>query len=136
MPPLDGRRSPLLLCFRSHLRRHCLPSPYHQRNSIDALSDFPQKIHRKASPRIDALAIFGGAVAGALWTDLHVESLGLALILWGPLAFLGGIGKDLTKKASTVARLLLTFAGAAIAYFVLDARIVGLDMRGSSFLPA
>jgi UDP-N-acetylmuramyl pentapeptide phosphotransferase/UDP-N-acetylglucosamine-1-phosphate transferase len=72
--------------------------PYHQRYSIDALSDFPQKIHRKATPR------------------------------------LGGIGEDLLKKVSTVARLLLTFAGAAIADFALDARITTLDLPGSDYL--
>jgi UDP-N-acetylmuramyl pentapeptide phosphotransferase/UDP-N-acetylglucosamine-1-phosphate transferase len=108
--------------------------PYHQRYSIDALSDFPQKIHRKATPRIGGLAIFGGVIAGALWTDHDFASLGLTLILCGLPAFLGGIGEDLLKKVSSVARLLLTFAGAALAFFILDARITTLDMPGSSLV--
>jgi len=108
--------------------------PYHQRYSIDALSYFPQKIHKNAAPRIGGLAIFGGVLAGALWYDYDIKSLGLALILCGLPAFLGGIGEDLTKKVSTVARLLLTFAAAAIAFFVLDASITDLHLPGSDWL--
>jgi len=108
--------------------------PYHQRYSIDAISTFPQKIHAKAVPRIAGLAIFGGILAGALYSDEDIESLGLALILCGIPAFLGGIGEDLAKKVSTVARLLLTFAGAALAFFVLDARITTLDMPYSDVI--
>lgn len=110
--------------------------PYHQRYSIDALSDFPGKVHASPSPRIGGLAIFGGAIAGALWYGFHVESLGLALILCALPAFLGGIAEDLTKRVSTVARLVLTFAGAAIAFFVLDARITTLDMPYSGVVLA
>jgi UDP-N-acetylmuramyl pentapeptide phosphotransferase/UDP-N-acetylglucosamine-1-phosphate transferase len=108
--------------------------PYHQRYSIDAISEFPQKIHNKATPRIGGLAIFGGVLAGALWTDSYIQSLGLALVLCGLPALLGGIGEDLTKKVSTVARLLLTFAAAAIAFFVLDASITDLALPGSSWI--
>ena len=102
--------------------------PYHQRYSIDALSDLPGKVHASPTPRIGGLAIFGGAIAGALWFEFEMESLGLALVLCALPAFLGGIAEDVTKKVSTVARLLLTFVGAAIAFFVLDARITTLDM--------
>jgi UDP-N-acetylmuramyl pentapeptide phosphotransferase/UDP-N-acetylglucosamine-1-phosphate transferase len=108
--------------------------PYHQRYSIDAISEFPQKIHNKATPRIGGLAMFGGVLAGALWTDSYIQSLGLALVLCGLPALLGGIGEDLTKKVSTVARLLLTFAAAAIAFFVLDASITDLALPGSSWI--
>jgi UDP-N-acetylmuramyl pentapeptide phosphotransferase/UDP-N-acetylglucosamine-1-phosphate transferase len=108
--------------------------PYHLRYSIDAISNLPGKIHSAPVPRIAGLAIFGGVLAGALYYDSAVESFGLALILCGLPAFLGGIGEDLTKKVSTVARLLLTFAGAAIAFFVLDASITDLHLPGSSWL--
>jgi UDP-N-acetylmuramyl pentapeptide phosphotransferase/UDP-N-acetylglucosamine-1-phosphate transferase len=108
--------------------------PYHQRYSIDAISTFPQKIHGKAVPRIGGLAIFGGVLAGALWNKLDIEWLGLTLILCSLPAFLGGIGEDLTKKISTVARLLLTFVAAAIAFFVLDASITDLELPGSEWL--
>lgn len=108
--------------------------PYHQRYSIDAISDFPGKVHAAPTPRIGGLAIFGGAIAGALWYDHDIKSLGLALILCGLPAFLGGIVEDLTKKVSTVARLLLTFSGAAIAFFLLDARIATLDLPYSGVI--
>lgn len=108
--------------------------PYHQRYSIDAISTFPQKIHAKAVPRIAGLAILGGIIAGALYYGYDIKSFGLALILCGLPAFLGGIGEDLGKKVSTVARLLLTFAGAALAFFVLDARIISLDLPYSGVI--
>jgi UDP-N-acetylmuramyl pentapeptide phosphotransferase/UDP-N-acetylglucosamine-1-phosphate transferase len=118
-----------LLCAAIVLLR-----PYHQRYSIDEISTFPQKIHARAVPRIGGAAILGGVLAGATWHHPEYEPLGLALILCGLPAFLGGIGEDLLKKVSTVARLLLTFVGAAIAFLVLDARIVSLDMLHSSYL--
>lgn len=108
--------------------------PYHQRYSIDAISTFPQKIHAKAVPRIGGVAILGGVLAGALYYDNNIASLGLALIICGMPAFLGGIGEDLTKNVSSVARLLFTFVGAACAFFVLDARIISLDMPYSSLV--
>ena len=108
--------------------------PLHERFSIDAISDFPGKVHASPTPRIGGIAIFAGIVAGALWYDTDVRSLALALILCGLPAFLGGIGEDFTKKVSTTARLLLTFAGAAIAFFLLDARITTLDMPYSGVL--
>ena len=108
--------------------------PYHQRYSIDAISSFPGKVHARPVPRIGGLAIFGGAIAGALSYDSNVESLGFALILCGLPALLGGLVEDLTKKISTVARLLLTFTGAAIAFLVLDARITTLDLPYSDLV--
>lgn len=75
--------------------------PYHQRYGIDAISSFPGKVHSAAVPRIAGLAIFGGTLAGAIYYDLAIESLGLALILCGLPAFLGGITEDLTNQIST-----------------------------------
>lgn len=106
--------------------------PWHQRYSIDAISDFPGKVHAAPVPRIGGLAIFLGIVAGALIGGADLQSLGLLLVLCGLPAFLGGIIEDLTKKVSTIARLLLTFSGAALAYFLLDARITTLDMPYSA----
>jgi UDP-N-acetylmuramyl pentapeptide phosphotransferase/UDP-N-acetylglucosamine-1-phosphate transferase len=108
--------------------------PWHQRFSIDGISDFPGKVHARPVPRIGGLAIFLGILAGTLFYDADIKALGLALVLCGLPAFLGGIGEDLTKKVSTVARLLLTFAGAGVAFFLLDARITTLDMPYSGVL--
>ena len=108
--------------------------PLHERFSIDAISDFPGKVHAHPTPRIGGIAIFAGICTGTLYSDAAVLSLGLSLILCGLPAFLGGIGEDFTKKVSTVARLLLTFAGAAVAFFLLDARITTLDMPYSGIV--
>lgn len=118
-----------LICAAIHFL-----SPYHERYSIDATSNFPQKIHVKAVPRIGGLAILGGVLAGATWHYPEFELRCFALILCGLPAFLGGIGEDLLKKVPSVARLLLTFASAALAFFVLDARIISLDMPYSSLI--
>jgi UDP-N-acetylmuramyl pentapeptide phosphotransferase/UDP-N-acetylglucosamine-1-phosphate transferase len=57
----------------------------------------------------------------------------LPLLLCSGIAFAGGIIEDFTGKVSPVGRLLLTMAGALLAYFLIDARIDRIDLPFSSW---
>ena len=108
--------------------------PFHQRYSIDELSVFRRKIHTVSAPRIGGIALVAGVAIGSLALEPEARSVAIILALCGIPALLGGLGEDLTRKVSSTARLCLTFVAAAIAFFVLDAEITGLDLPGSEWL--
>jgi UDP-GlcNAc:undecaprenyl-phosphate/decaprenyl-phosphate GlcNAc-1-phosphate transferase len=103
----------------------------HAQYSADLPGVGPQKFHFHPTPRIGGIAVFGGAIA-ATW-GLHeqqpavVELMGPAL-LCALFAFAGGLAEDFTKRSPAGLRLFLTFVSAAAGYFLLDARIAGLQL--------
>jgi UDP-N-acetylmuramyl pentapeptide phosphotransferase/UDP-N-acetylglucosamine-1-phosphate transferase len=102
---------------------------------VSADHDFsgPQKFHARPVPRVGGVAIFGGLLAGCVllaWRDLAASKLALLLMLCGGPAFVAGVVEDLTKSVSPSKRLLATAVSAALAFWLLDARITRSDIPG------
>lgn len=102
----------------------------------------PQKFHLNPTPRIGGLAIFGGVIAGFIIFFIQRKDFSAltGIILFCSLpVFAGGLLEDLTKKISPKVRLIFCFSSAFLAFFLLDARIVKLDIplldSQLSFLP-
>ena len=89
----------------------------------------PQKFHTQATPRVAGVAIaFSLSGVVLLLHQLEWSLIGLAdllslLMLASVPAFVGGIGEDLTGRFRPLIRLLLTFLAAAIAWWLVDAKL-------------
>jgi UDP-N-acetylmuramyl pentapeptide phosphotransferase/UDP-N-acetylglucosamine-1-phosphate transferase len=103
----------------------------HAQYSADLPRIGPQKFHFRPTPRIGGIAVLGGAIA-ATWglreqQPAVLELMGPAL-LCAVFAFGGGLAEDFTKRFPARLRLFLTFVSAAAGFFLLDARISGLQL--------
>lgn len=98
-----------------------------------------QKLHTKPTPRVGGMAVFLGVFSAiglaAVQNDELKTNLGLLLLAALP-AFLGGLVEDLTKKVTPLVRLVLAFMSAALAFFLLDARLDRVDVWGIDWLLA
>lgn len=98
-----------------------------------------QKLHSKPTPRIGGMAVFLGIFSAigleAVQSAELKTNLGLLLLSALP-AFLGGFVEDLTKKVTPLVRLVLAFMSAALAFFLLDARLDRVDIWGLDWLLA
>lgn len=98
-----------------------------------------QKLHSKPTPRVGGMAVFLGvfsAIGLAAMQNADIKTnLGLLLLAALP-AFLGGLVEDLTKKVTPLVRLVLAFMSAALAFFLLDARLDRVDIWGLDWLLA
>lgn len=106
---------------------------FHVHLSEDTPFTGPQKFHRMATPRIGGIAVLLAAAAAALFAhqlDQSIFAVSAALVCCGLFAFGGGLAEDFTKLVSVRLRLLLTFVSAALAFFLLDARITALSIPG------
>ena len=109
----------------------------HAHLSLDDQSGGPQKFHAQSTPRVGGIPIFFGLLIGAL------ISSGIAPIRWQwwvlfimtliP-AFVGGLAEDLTKKVGPRERLLLSFASAGLAWWLLGAQITYVAVPGLDFI--
>lgn len=101
-------------------------------------SDFHgvQKVHSHLVARIGGLSIFLAVILGAMVSIWRLPAMAywmIALLLCSAIAFAGGIVEDFTGKVSPIGRLLLTMAGALLAYYLVDARIERIDWLFSSW---
>lgn len=96
-----------------------------------------QKLHSRPTPRVGGMAVFLGVFSAiglaAVQNGELKTNLGLLLLAALP-AFLGGLVEDLTKKVTPLVRLVLAFMSAALAFFLLDARIDRVDVWGLDWL--
>lgn len=105
----------------------------HSHLSGDADFDGAQKFHTRSVPRVGgigiavALVLNGGALFLAKVYQFHEYGL---LVLAAAPAFLAGFIEDLTKQVSARNRLIATMAAALLAVWLLDARIVRIDLPG------
>ncbi len=105
------------------------------RVGLDLAGSGPQKVHDSSVPRIGGVPVVAGILLGAAWLGTTVHSNWIfILVLAGIPAFAGGLYEDLTKRFPPGARLLTAFGAAAVGFFLLDARITGLDLWGSDWL--
>ena len=100
----------------------------------------PQKIHRIPAPRIGGIGIVAGLLAGivAVWVvpQLHSALTVLLLLACAMPAFLAGLLHDFTDGLTPRGRLIATAVSAALAFFVLDARVTQSDIPGLDYLLA
>jgi len=90
-----------------------------------------QKVHTHAVARIGGIPIFFAVVFASGISVLRQPALApwlMSLIGCGAIALSGGIVEDYTGKVSPGRRLLLTLIAAGLGYWLLDARVVRLDL--------
>ncbi|EPX96037.1 glycosyl transferase [Ralstonia sp. AU12-08] len=92
-----------------------------------------QKFHAKPVPRVGGLgivlALMGVGIA-VFFRDSKIIGIPFALLLaCAAPAFVAGFIEDLTKRVSPRERLLATMIAAALAAYLLDARIVRIDLH-------
>ena len=95
-----------------------------------------RKVHVFPTPRIGGIAIAAGCVAGALVNCAVSEELcpWAILLLCAVPGFAWGLIEDYSRRGAVAVRLALTAAAASLAFFLLDVRIVQLDVPGLDWL--
>lgn len=114
-----------------------LTQRWHGKLSLDHDLNGVQKIHETPVPRIGGLGVVAGLLlAGAFSYQLGGETYETAgkLLLCAIPAFGAGLIEDFTKRVGVRTRLFASFISAALAYWVLDARLVDLDTPGLDYL--
>jgi UDP-N-acetylmuramyl pentapeptide phosphotransferase/UDP-N-acetylglucosamine-1-phosphate transferase len=99
--------------------------------ALDADFGSVQKVHSHEVARIGGLPIFLAVLLSAAVSILRVPELSLILLsilLCAAVAFAGGIIEDYTGKVSPARRLLLTMVAAAMAWWLVDARLYRIDL--------
>ncbi|MEJ5897626.1 glycosyltransferase [Aquabacterium sp. G14] len=110
-----------------------LTQRWHGKHSLDHDLDGAQKLHTKAVPRVGGLGlIIGLMVAGLASYVTHGNSYPttLTLLVCALPVFLAGFVEDLTKRVSVRTRLLSSFVSAALAVWLLGARMPDADTIG------
>jgi len=109
-----------------------LSARWHRRFTADAPGSGPQKLHERVTPRVGGIAIMVGFALAVVVARVQSQAeFGTHappwLTGWFVLAlfipFAAGLIEDVTKAFGARARLLATFAGAAIAFFFCDAAL-------------
>lgn len=106
-------------------------SHLHEGLTADTDLSGAQKFHTRPVPRIGGMGIVLGAVAGTsvLYFRDAAQLRDFSWLLCTAVpAFAAGFIEDVTKRVSPRARLLATMAAALLAGWLLDARIVRIDM--------
>ena len=107
-------------------------SSMHAHITADWDLDGVQKFHARPVPRIGGLGIvlaLAAAGVAAFFRDSKGVGVPLALLLGSAApAFMAGFIEDLTKRVSPRERLLATMISAIVAAYLLDARIVRIDV--------
>jgi len=114
-----------------------LTQRWHGKLSLDHDLNGVQKIHETPVPRIGGLGVVAGLLlAGVFSHQLGGETYETAgkLLLCAIPAFGAGLIEDFTKRVGVRTRLFASFISAALAYWVLDARLVDLDTPGLDYL--
>lgn len=114
-----------------------LTQRWHGKLSLDHDLNGVQKIHETPVPRIGGLGVVSGLMlAGVFSYQFGGETYETAgkLLLCAIPAFGAGLIEDFTKRVGVRTRLFASFISAALAYWVLDARLVDLDTPGLDYL--
>jgi len=107
-----------------------LTQRWHGRLSLDHDIVSVQKIHARPVPRIGGLGLAFGLLIAIVISYLNGSKTYLTILMLLCCAmpvFLAGLLEDLTKKVRIRTRLIASFVAAALAVWVLDARLVKLD---------
>ncbi|HET8707645.1 MAG TPA: glycosyltransferase, partial [Pseudomonadales bacterium] len=110
---------------------------WHGRLSFDHDLNGVQKIHDTPVPRIGGVGVIVGLILAGLFS-YHIggETYETAakLLLCGLPAFAAGLIEDFTKKVGVRPRLFASFISAALAYWLLGAKLTDLDTPGLNLL--
>ena len=90
-----------------------------------------QKVHTHAVARIGGIPIFLAVIVASGISVLRQPAIApwlMTLIGCGAIALAGGIVEDYTGKVSPGRRLLLTLIAAGFGYWLLDARVMRIDL--------
>lgn len=90
-----------------------------------------QKFHSHWVPRLGGVPIFVAAVSsvlGAAWATGTEIDTSVAFIVCVLPAFGIGLIEDVTRRAGVLVRLVFTMISAALGWWLLDARLVRLDI--------
>ena len=106
-------------------------SGIHIRFSADGVGGGPQKFHIEPIPRIGGVAILAGLILGLVLLQNYgyMEGREAAFLVVSVLpVFFIGLAEDLTKGISPGARLIGSFVAAALAFWLLGAKLQRLDI--------
>jgi len=109
----------------------------HQHYTGDHDTNGVQKFHSGVVPRVGGVALLLAALAGCGISAIREDGLYtsvLLLIVASLPAFLGGLGEDLTKRVRPSIRLMLAMVSGLIAFYLLDAAVVRLNIWGVDWL--
>jgi UDP-N-acetylmuramyl pentapeptide phosphotransferase/UDP-N-acetylglucosamine-1-phosphate transferase len=108
----------------------------HKARALDEAWGGLRKVHVFPTPRIGGIAIAVGCVAGAAVNCVVSEELcrWSILLLCAAPGFAWGLIEDYSGRGAVSVRLALTATAASLAFFLLDARIVQLDVPGLDWL--
>lgn len=90
-----------------------------------------QKVHSHWVPRLGGVPIFIALTSSVLALALLAReeiNVSLALIVCVLPAFGIGLVEDITRRAGVMIRLVLTMVSAALAWWLLDAKLIRLDI--------
>jgi UDP-N-acetylmuramyl pentapeptide phosphotransferase/UDP-N-acetylglucosamine-1-phosphate transferase len=96
-----------------------------------------QKYHARPVPRVGGVSLLFAmlVVCGiAGWREPYLIRPLLLILLCSLPAFLGGLAEDVTKRIPAIVRLVLAMLAGALAYYLLDAAVVRLDIPGADWL--
>ncbi|GAB6072777.1 glycosyltransferase [Venenivibrio stagnispumantis] len=97
----------------------------------DHLHHGPQKFHVRPTPRLGGVGIYLAFLFMSLYGfafNLETKYSFIMLIVSSFLVFLSGILEDITKSLQPKIRLIFMAIGAGLAYFLLDTKIIRLDI--------
>lgn len=97
----------------------------------DHLHRGPQTFHIRPTPRLGGVGIYLAFIVAALcsfFVNLESKYSFLMLIISSLLVFLSGLWEDITRSLQPKMRLTFMAIGASLAYLLLDAKIVRVDV--------
>lgn len=106
--------------------------------ALDATLGGLRKVHVTATPRIGGAAVALGLFAGALLAMLGSGELTewFILLVCALPGLVWGLMEDFFKRGDVPVRLALTASAAGLAYVLLDARLIAIDVPGIDYLLA
>ena len=103
----------------------------HSHYSSDHVVKAPHKFHESAVPRIGGISVIFGLIVSMSFMLLKdkpgAKEISLLLICSSP-AFLSGLWEDINKKVGVKWRLLFTMIAAAMAFFMLNGKLIRLSV--------
>ena len=108
----------------------------HSHFSGDTDLSGPQKFHTMIVPRIGGISIAIGVFVAILlrFKNIPNPTIELILLICAIPTFVIGLTEDLTKKVSVRLRLFFTIVSASLVVYLLQVRIVSLDIPGLDYL--
>lgn len=97
----------------------------------DSIHAGPQRFHTGSIPRVGGLALYAGLVGACikmLVCDAGCAREYIKLLAIPFIPFFSGLVEDIRKSMGVTIRLLAIVIGTSMAFFVLNARVVRLDL--------